>query len=337
MNHLSIRLQPVALFIAVCVCVLVLFQPADACAGWPFGEVKSFGLLFGERYTSAAGAQNNHGGVDILAEPGSVIISPVTGHVSFVGRVPAGEGATQLAVSVQIEDGRIMTFMPFEVTSVGKGQSLSAGTPIGTLAASGDQSSSLPHLHIGLRSGSLYLDPVALLVVPPSPGKPSEIPAPVSVPSPVPSSDGAQVVAGSMAASTGAVSGHATQGSFAGAGVAELAPDTHAVPAISVRSGQAATSQLLRIPEIQPVPDASISLSAVEYGGDRQFLEGMKKLAGAVPVRRAAVTGSLSITAGLIGAACLVSAVRGRAARRLGELSIDRPAEEQVAAASGQW
>ncbi len=198
-------------FVAACVAA-VLFGSTAAIAV-PVGAGVLLG--FGDRYSLRAGETSLHRGVDVACQPGDAVFSPLAGEISFVGRVPATAGGTMLAVSVITEAGTI-TLMPFSEAHVKRGQSISAGERIGTAAGFGDASSAEPHLHVGLKRGSLYLDPSELLVAPPVP-EADRSPEPgvaviVESPAPSPAGQGVAVVP--------------AQGALqpAGAGVAVLQP-----------------------------------------------------------------------------------------------------------------
>ncbi len=147
-------------------------EKAQASSVWPLPSPRlSVDLGFLERY-EFSGATYTHRGVDIEADAGACISSPVDGTVSFVGEVPAGDaganggsggdGATMRAVSVKMDDGRSVTLMPVQDSLVQEGAHVMAGQELGRLAASGDRSSASPHLHMGLKRGSSYYDPLSL-------------------------------------------------------------------------------------------------------------------------------------------------------------------------------
>lgn len=146
--------------------------PAQAYAGWVVEGEPAVLVGYGERYVSELGPQATHHGVDCLASAGAQCLFPAGGTVSFVGPVPAGDApgcGTTLAVSVRIEDGRILTLMPFDDVAVAEGQRVAEGQAVGTVASSGDGSTTVSHVHVGLKRGRTYYDPSELLGVAPSP------------------------------------------------------------------------------------------------------------------------------------------------------------------------
>jgi murein DD-endopeptidase MepM/ murein hydrolase activator NlpD len=97
-----------------------------------------------------------HRSVDLAAAPGAVVRAAGGGVVLFAGRI-AGRGV----VSVSHSGGLRTTYEPVE-PRVATGQRLSAGHPLGVLAA-GHPGCAAACLHWGLRRGEEYLDPLTLL------------------------------------------------------------------------------------------------------------------------------------------------------------------------------
>ncbi len=144
-------------------------EKAQASGVWPLPSPRlSVELGFLESY-EFSGTTYTHRGVDIGADAGVRVCSPVDGTVSFVGEVPAGDdgagdggSATMRAVSVKMSDGRVVTFMPVQDTRVKEGANVSAGQELALLAAGGDRSSASTHLHMGLKRDGSYYDPLSL-------------------------------------------------------------------------------------------------------------------------------------------------------------------------------
>lgn len=156
----------------VSLCIVFMAQPALA-ATWPIStSALSATLAFHQSY-SAGSNSYVHSGIDIPASAGLQIISPLAGTVRFTGAVPSGDSRTggmssdktMNAVSIELSDGRTVTLMPFASIDVREGQTVAEGAPLGTLAASGDVSTSATHLHMGYKQGSRYLDPMQLFGV----------------------------------------------------------------------------------------------------------------------------------------------------------------------------
>lgn len=153
----------------VSLCIVFMAQPALA-ATWPMStSALSATLAFHQSY-SAGSNSYVHSGIDIPASAGLQIISPLAGTVRFTGAVPSGDSRTggtssdktMNAVSIELSDGRTVTLMPFASIDVREGQTVAEGAPLGTLAASGDVSTSATHLHMGYKQGLRYLDPMLL-------------------------------------------------------------------------------------------------------------------------------------------------------------------------------
>ncbi len=136
----------------------LLFAPSAVAL--PAGSPQLLG--FGATYTTVDGGSATHRGVDVVCAAGDEVQAPAEGSVTFVGRVPASSGGSMLALSVQTDVGTV-TLMPMRTVSVTEGQRVVSGEPLGAAEGEGDASSSRPHLHVGLKSGGLYLDPSPLI------------------------------------------------------------------------------------------------------------------------------------------------------------------------------
>ena len=97
-----------------------------------------------------------HRGVDLRAAPGAIVVAAGPGVVRFAGVV-----VDRPVVSIAHADGLITTYEPVTPLVV-VGEMVMAGQPIGVLVA-GHAGCAGACLHWGLRRGSSYLDPLALL------------------------------------------------------------------------------------------------------------------------------------------------------------------------------
>ncbi|MGH8895343.1 MAG: peptidoglycan DD-metalloendopeptidase family protein, partial [Actinomycetes bacterium] len=174
----SARLPAIGALVPVLVCVVMLAGPGAASGHAPAG---SAGPPSG---ASRAGAgptdgwvwplsgsppvvrgfdppdlrwEAGHRGVDLLAEPGSIVRAAGGGLVSFAGPL-AGRGV----VSVRHRDGTRTTYQPL-VVDVVRGDRVEAGHPLGRLSAAGGHCAPQACLHWGRLRGEVYLDPLALL------------------------------------------------------------------------------------------------------------------------------------------------------------------------------
>lgn len=134
---------------------------------WPLDRASEVALAYGAAYP-AGGGMRTHSGADIAAEPGETARSCVGGEVAFAGRVPGPDGSSVLAVTVLTLDGLRVTCLPMEELDVAAGRVVSAGEAIGSVAGEGDGSSADPHVHVGVRRGETYLDPMTVLRAPPA-------------------------------------------------------------------------------------------------------------------------------------------------------------------------
>jgi len=98
-----------------------------------------------------------HRGIDIAVEPGSPILAPEAGTVSFAGRV-GGE----LFVTIVHGGGLSSTYSWISAAAVRKGDVVSRGQTIGT-TGTGHPGESVPHLHFGVKLDGEYVDPLHLL------------------------------------------------------------------------------------------------------------------------------------------------------------------------------
>ncbi len=101
-----------------------------------------------------------HRGVDLAGAPGVQVLAAGDGVVAFAGMV-----AGRPVVSVDHAGGLRTTYEPVD-PSVGAGQAVARGTPLGTLVSGHAGCPAAACLHWGLRRGADYLDPLGLLQVP---------------------------------------------------------------------------------------------------------------------------------------------------------------------------
>lgn len=111
------------------------------------------------------GAKQTHSGIDIEADPGTEVKAAADGTVAFVGYTPAGgsDSSVKNTVSIDHPNGLRTTYLQVCEVYVSRGQGVTRGQAIAKVAAVGDLSSSLSHLHFGLKQGTVYLDPKAYL------------------------------------------------------------------------------------------------------------------------------------------------------------------------------
>ena len=101
-----------------------------------------------------------HRGVDLAAARGAPVLAAGDGVVVFAGMV-----AGRPVISVDHPGGLRTTYEPVD-PSVGAGQAVARGSPLGSLLSGHAGCPEAACLHWGLRSGEDYLDPLTLLAVP---------------------------------------------------------------------------------------------------------------------------------------------------------------------------
>ena len=126
--------------------------PAAARWGWPLSPTPRVLRGHDEVGRYAAG----HRGVDLAAAVGQPVLAVSTGSVTFAGPV-AGRGVVVVAHA----DGTRTTYEPV-VAAVAAGQVVQRSGVLGTVAAA-PRHCVLTCLHLGLRRGEDYLDPLARL------------------------------------------------------------------------------------------------------------------------------------------------------------------------------
>ncbi|HLB40142.1 MAG TPA: M23 family metallopeptidase [Actinomycetota bacterium] len=102
-----------------------------------------------------------HRGIDIAAPPGTVVVSPAAGVVTFAG--PVGG---RLFVTIDHGGGVVSTGSWLTSLLVRKGDQVVMGQPIATTGW-GHPDLAVPHLHLGVRLDGEYVDPLDYLGPPP--------------------------------------------------------------------------------------------------------------------------------------------------------------------------
>ncbi len=149
----------------ICTVALTAAKPVPPVGREPTGSEswEDVGMLRGfeaPEHVWSAGSR----GVQLKAAAGDAVVAPADGVVSFVGKV-----AGRPVVAIQLPSGWRTTVEPVDA-SVSKGDRVTAGERIGTVATGGpcDQRC----VHWGLKTGSganvLYKDPRTLLSEQPS-------------------------------------------------------------------------------------------------------------------------------------------------------------------------
>ena len=134
-------------------------EPASPAAGaggerwvWPVAPprvVRGFDAV--GRYEAG------HRGVDLAAAPGAPVVAVAAGSVTFAGQV-----AGRPVVVVAHAGGLRSTYEPVSADVVA-GEAVRGGQRVGTLAAPAHCAGATSCLHLGLRAGEDYLDPLGWL------------------------------------------------------------------------------------------------------------------------------------------------------------------------------
>ena len=96
-----------------------------------------------------------HRGVDVPAEPGTPVRSPVAGTVSFVGVV-----ADRAVVSIRVDARTIVSLEPI-ASHLTVGDAVAPGDPIGAVSVGGHCAAAC--LHLGVRVDDQYVNPMRFL------------------------------------------------------------------------------------------------------------------------------------------------------------------------------
>lgn len=125
---------------------------------WPLqGEVVT---TFRQQYWDQEKLRyHRHTGIDIQAEPGSVVRASANGRVNYRGISPTGGLTLVIRHNMKIRT----TYLNLSQTLVSRGEYVYQSQVIARIGAEDDSSSSQPHLHFGVIFGQAYLDPLDLL------------------------------------------------------------------------------------------------------------------------------------------------------------------------------
>ncbi len=146
--------------LAVVVAALAMFVLPSTAHAWTWpapGDVLAPFVVGGDPY---AGGQ--HRGIDVEGEKAGVVLAPASGVVAFAGSV----GANGKVVTIETDDGYSVTLVHLGAFSVGKGDAVGEGAPVGTIGPSGTPEHDVPYVHLGVRVTSDsqgYVDPLTLL------------------------------------------------------------------------------------------------------------------------------------------------------------------------------
>jgi septal ring factor EnvC (AmiA/AmiB activator) len=122
----------------------LLLVPAAGAWTWPAGGDVLQPFNFDSAHPYAAG---QHRGLDIGAAPGSPVVAPAAGTVTFAGSVPS----SGRCVTIETADGYSVTLTHLGTISVAVNATVVEGDTVGTIGPSGDPEVAQPYVHLGVR------------------------------------------------------------------------------------------------------------------------------------------------------------------------------------------
>ncbi len=120
---------------------------------WPCPSSARITSDFGNRSSPMEGASTNHQGIDIGASTGSSIVAAAGGVVS----IAAYSYSAGNYVMISHGGGIFTVYMHCSKLNVSAGQTVEQGQVIGAVGSTGFSTG--PHLHFGIRSGGVYVNP----------------------------------------------------------------------------------------------------------------------------------------------------------------------------------
>ena len=118
--------------------------------GYPLPSVASVGLGYGWRSNLNPEESKFHGGVDLLANPGTSVQSVEAGTIAFAGE----QGSYGNLVVVNHQGGRQTRYAHLGSISVSVGQLVQVGDILGTVGSTGNPDINQSHLHFEVRQNS---------------------------------------------------------------------------------------------------------------------------------------------------------------------------------------
>ena len=115
--------------------------------GYPLPITASVALSYGWHPDAKTGQRRFHSGIDLLASPGTAVLSVETGTVAYAGK----QGGYGNLVVVNHQGGRQTRYAHLNQVSVRTGQSVKVGDKLGTVGTTGRPDTTKPHLHFEVR------------------------------------------------------------------------------------------------------------------------------------------------------------------------------------------
>lgn len=127
---------------------------ADASSRW-LPPIETPLRVSGPYLAPPSAYASGHRGIDLPASPGDTVLAPVSGTVSFVGRVVDRE-----VLSIRVDERTTVSFEPVDAQALGliEGAEVSRGEAIGVVAEGGHCFAEC--VHLGVRVRHTYVNPM---------------------------------------------------------------------------------------------------------------------------------------------------------------------------------
>ncbi|MBD2185709.1 M23 family metallopeptidase [Planktothrix sp. FACHB-1355] len=122
----------------------------SALKGYPLPTQTTVGFAFGWNLHPITRKVVFHGGVDLLAEPGTPVFAAGDGIVAFAGE----RGDYGNLVVINHQEGQQTRYAHLDTIAVSAGQTIQQGMQLGTVGTTGFPDIELPHLHFEVRYNS---------------------------------------------------------------------------------------------------------------------------------------------------------------------------------------
>lgn len=116
-------------------------------AGYPLPSVATVALSYGWHQNPNTGQAKFHSGIDLLAGPGTPVLSVDSGTVAFASE----QGSYGNLVVVNHQGGRQTRYAHLGPVSVAAGQQVKRGDTLGVVGSTGRPDTDKPHLHFEVR------------------------------------------------------------------------------------------------------------------------------------------------------------------------------------------
>lgn len=118
--------------------------------GYPLPSTAQIGLNYGWHQNPTTGQSTFHSGIDLVADPGTPVLSVEEGTVAFAEM----QGNYGNLIVVNHEGGRQSRYAHLNSMTVKAGQKVGQGETLGTVGSTGNPDIDKPHLHFEVRYNS---------------------------------------------------------------------------------------------------------------------------------------------------------------------------------------